>query len=174
MAKQKKKPPNEREYLQSVNRQLKLDPRNQRGWPCGKSMPGTILHLTANSVIRETSIALLQSIPASQIYLVKCCARCQGAVAEVNELHQMVRFPVFSALRAARENHSVRLLGVSHATGCFGTRLQFLLIGLSLSAKATSCSLGFPCLTFPPPLTTSPFIAFCVIRLGCLVSKSAR
>ena len=39
---------------------------------------------------RDSCIALLKLLPSSGNYLVKSCARCQGTVTELNELHEKV------------------------------------------------------------------------------------
>ena len=39
---------------------------------------------------RDTCIALLKLLPSSENHLIKSCARCQGTVTEVNELHEKV------------------------------------------------------------------------------------
>lgn len=41
-------------------------------------------------VFRDSCIALLKLLPSSGNYLVKSCARCQGTVTELNELHEKV------------------------------------------------------------------------------------
>lgn len=41
-------------------------------------------------VFRDTCIVLLKSLPSCENLLFKSCARCQGTVTEVNELHEKV------------------------------------------------------------------------------------
>lgn len=43
-----------------------------------------------NFFFRDNCIALLKLLPGSENHLIKSCARCQGTVTEVNELHEKV------------------------------------------------------------------------------------
>lgn len=41
----------------------------------------------------DTCISLLRTLPNSESYLIKSCARCQGTVTELNELHEKAGLP---------------------------------------------------------------------------------
>ncbi|XP_068702720.1 WD repeat-containing protein 17-like [Montipora foliosa] len=41
----------------------------------------------------DTCITLLKTLPTSENYLIKSCARCQGTVTELNELHEKAGLP---------------------------------------------------------------------------------
>lgn len=52
----------------------------------------------------DTCIALLKLLPGSENHLIKSCARCQGTVTEVNELHEKAGLPsVEECLRKAEQ-----------------------------------------------------------------------
>lgn len=66
---------------------------------------------------RDTCISLLRTLPNSESYLIKSCARCQGTVTELNELHEKVRFlwlPLYINRNQEKEQLSQILCYVFH------------------------------------------------------------